>query len=60
MIEKLGIIGGGQMGNGIAHVAAIAGYDVLLLDVDQGRLDAALETSRRIWRARSVATSFPP
>ena len=44
MIEKLGIIGGGQMGNGIAHVAAIAGYDVLLLDVDQRRLDAALET----------------
>ena len=44
MIEKLGIIGAGQMGNGIAHVAAVAGYDVLLLDVDQGRLDAALET----------------
>ena len=43
MIEKLGIIGAGQMGNGIAHVAAIAGYDVLLLDVDQERLDAALE-----------------
>ena len=44
MIEKLGIIGAGQMGNGIAHVAALAGYDVLLLDVDQGRLEAALET----------------
>ncbi len=44
MIEKLGIIGAGQMGNGIAHVAAVAGYDVLLLDVDQGRLEAALET----------------
>ena len=47
MIEKLGIIGGGQMGNGIAHVAAIAGYDVLLLDVDQDRLDAALGTIER-------------
>ena len=44
MIEKLGIIGAGQMGNGIAHVAAVAGYEVLLLDVDQGRLEAALET----------------
>ena len=44
MIEKLGIIGAGQMGNGIAHVAAVAGYEVLLLDVDQGRLDTALET----------------
>ena len=44
MIGKLGIIGAGQMGNGIAHVAALARYDVLLLDVDQGRLEAALET----------------
>ena len=44
MIEKIGIIGAGQMGNGIAHVAAIAGYGVRLLDVDQERLEAALET----------------
>ena len=42
MIQKIGVVGAGQMGNGIAHVCALAGYDVVLLDVDQGRLDAAL------------------
>ena len=33
MIKKVGVIGAGQMGNGIAHVAALAGYDVVLNDV---------------------------
>jgi len=33
-IKKIGIVGAGQMGNGIAHVCAKAGYDVHLLDVD--------------------------
>ena len=42
MVKKIGVVGAGQMGNGIAHVSALAGYDVVLLDVDQGRLDAAL------------------
>jgi len=32
MVKKIGIIGAGQMGNGIAHVFAVAGYDVLLSD----------------------------
>jgi 3-hydroxybutyryl-CoA dehydrogenase len=32
-IKKIGVIGGGQMGGGIAHVAAFAGYDVILNDV---------------------------
>ena len=44
MIEKIGIIGAGQMGNGIAHVAAVAGCSVVLLDLDQQRIDAGLET----------------
>ena len=44
MIEVIGIIGAGQMGNGIAHVSSVAGYSVQLLDVDQERLDAALVT----------------
>ncbi|PJK31241.1 3-hydroxybutyryl-CoA dehydrogenase [Minwuia thermotolerans] len=43
-IRSIGIIGAGQMGNGIAHVCALAGYDVILNDIDQGRLDAALKT----------------
>ena len=33
MIEKVGVIGAGQMGNGIAHVLAVAGFTVILLDV---------------------------
>jgi 3-hydroxybutyryl-CoA dehydrogenase len=44
MIEKIGIIGAGQMGNGIAHVAAAAGCSVVMLDLDQQRIDAGLET----------------
>ena len=41
-ISTVGVIGAGQMGNGIAHVFALAGYDVLLNDIDRGALDAAL------------------
>ena len=41
MIKKIGVIGAGQMGNGIAHVAALAGFDITLLDIDPERLDAA-------------------
>jgi len=43
-IKTIGIIGAGQMGNGIAHVCALAGYDVQLLDLQQDALDAAIET----------------
>jgi 3-hydroxybutyryl-CoA dehydrogenase len=45
MIEKIGVIGAGQMGNGIAHVAAVAGCSVVLLDLYQQRIDAGIETS---------------
>ncbi|UWQ90980.1 3-hydroxybutyryl-CoA dehydrogenase [Aliisedimentitalea scapharcae] len=41
-IQKIGIIGAGQMGNGIAHVMALADYDVVMTDVSQQALDAAL------------------
>jgi 3-hydroxybutyryl-CoA dehydrogenase len=44
MIEKIGIIGAGQMGTGIAHVCALAGYETRLHDVDRERVDAALKT----------------
>jgi 3-hydroxybutyryl-CoA dehydrogenase len=43
-IRTIGIIGAGQMGNGIAHVAALAGYDVVLHDVSKDRLEAGLAT----------------
>jgi len=43
-IKKVGVIGAGQMGNGIAHVAALAGFDVLLNDVAEDRIKSALAT----------------
>ncbi len=41
-IRKVGVVGAGQMGNGIAHVLAAAGYEVLLNDISQEALDAGL------------------
>ena len=43
-IQTIGVIGAGQMGNGIAHVAALAGYNVALNDIDEARINAALST----------------
>lgn len=46
-IRTVGIVGAGQMGNGIAHVFALAGYDVLLTDISQTSLDKAIATIDR-------------
>ncbi|KAF0227098.1 MAG: 3-hydroxybutyryl-CoA [Beijerinckiaceae bacterium] len=43
-IRKIGIIGAGQMGSGIAHVAALAGFDVMLNDVSEERVQSGLAT----------------
>ncbi|MBN9453134.1 MAG: 3-hydroxybutyryl-CoA dehydrogenase [Bosea sp.] len=43
-IKTIGIIGAGQMGNGIAHVAAAAGFDIRLHDIAEERIKAALAT----------------
>ncbi|HZP09210.1 3-hydroxybutyryl-CoA dehydrogenase [Methyloceanibacter sp.] len=43
-IRKVGIIGAGQMGSGIAHVVALSGYDVALHDVAKEKIDAAIAT----------------
>jgi 3-hydroxybutyryl-CoA dehydrogenase len=45
-IRRIGVIGAGQMGNGIAHVCALAGYDVVMNDISQQALDAGMETIR--------------
>ena len=42
-IRTVGVIGAGQMGSGIAHVCALAGYDVLLNDVAADRIEAGLK-----------------
>jgi 3-hydroxybutyryl-CoA dehydrogenase len=41
-ITSVGIVGAGQMGNGIAHVFALAGFDVLMTDITQEALDKGL------------------
>ncbi|MBS0280440.1 MAG: 3-hydroxybutyryl-CoA dehydrogenase [Proteobacteria bacterium] len=42
-IQRIGVIGAGQMGTGIAHVLALAGYDVVLDDLNKDALGKALE-----------------
>ena len=46
-IRKVGVIGAGTMGNGIAHVFARSGYHVVLCEVEQRFLDRGLETLRK-------------
>jgi 3-hydroxybutyryl-CoA dehydrogenase len=46
-IRTIGVAGSGTMGNGIAHVAARAGYRVLLFDVQEEALDRGLATLSR-------------
>ena len=46
-INKIGVVGAGTMGNGIAHVAAQSGFEVVLVDVDQKFLDKAVGTIKK-------------
>ncbi|QDC11051.1 3-hydroxybutyryl-CoA dehydrogenase [Oceanicola sp. D3] len=46
-IQTIGVVGAGQMGNGIAHVLALAGYDVKMNDIKQDAIDKAMETIRK-------------
>ncbi len=43
-IQTVGVIGAGQMGNGIAHVCSLAGYSVLLNDISAERIKAGMAT----------------
>ncbi len=45
-IRKVGVIGAGQMGNGIAHVSALNGYRVILNDISDDAIGTAMETIR--------------
>ena len=46
-IGSIGVVGAGQMGNGIAHVCALAGYEVILNDISQEALEKALALIER-------------
>ena len=46
MIEKVGVIGAGAMGNGIAHVCSLAHLDVNLVDISEPQLGKSIETIR--------------
>ena len=46
-IRKIGVVGAGQMGNGIAHVMSLAGFEVMLNDISQDMLDKAIVTMTR-------------
>jgi 3-hydroxybutyryl-CoA dehydrogenase len=46
-IVRVGVVGAGQMGNGIAHVAALAGFDVVLTDVANELVEKGLGTIAR-------------
>ena len=46
-IKKIGVIGAGQMGNGIAHVCALADHDVYLMDVSDEGLEKGLKSIRK-------------
>ena len=59
-IRKVGVIGAGQMGNGIAHVVALAGYDVVMSDVSLEQAQAAMtiisrNMDRQIHRGKITA-----
>ncbi len=59
-IKTIGIVGAGQMGNGIAHVMALAGYDVMVNDISRDALQSAVATidrnlERQVSRAKISA-----
>jgi 3-hydroxybutyryl-CoA dehydrogenase len=56
-IERIGVIGAGQMGSGIAHVLSLAGYDVVLEDINSDQLGRATAVIRKNMQ-RQAARGF--
>ena len=46
-MKKIGVIGAGTMGTGIAHVSALSGFDVTLVDIEQNLLEHSLTTIKK-------------
>lgn len=59
MIKRVGVLGAGQMGNGIAHVFAQFGYDVVLFDIDQSQLEKAVATVRQNLERQAKKGAIP-
>jgi len=59
MIKKIGVLGAGQMGNGIAHVFAQFGYQVVLFDIAQVQLEKALATIRQNLERQAKKGAIP-
>ncbi len=59
MIKQVGVLGAGQMGNGIAHVFAQYGTEVVLYDIGQPQLDKALATIRQNLERQAKKGTIP-
>jgi len=59
MIKTVGVLGAGQMGNGIAHVFAQFGYDVILYDIAAAQLEKALATIRQNLERQAKKGAIP-
>ena len=59
MITTIGVLGAGQMGNGIAHVFAQYGYQVVLFDIAQPQLDKALATIKQNLERQAKKGAIP-
>ena len=46
-MKKIGVIGAGTMGTGIAHVSALSGFDVTLVDIEQNLLEHSLTSNKK-------------
>ena len=58
-VRRVGVVGAGTMGNGIAHVFARSGFDVLLCDVEQSFLDRACNDRAKISIAKWPRARYP-
>jgi 3-hydroxybutyryl-CoA dehydrogenase len=59
MIKSIGVLGAGQMGNGIAHVFAQHGYKVVMFDIAQVQLDRALATIQQNLERQAKKGALP-
>ena len=57
-IKKIGVIGAGQMGNGIAHVLSLGGYNVLLNDINKDILKSITKISRATSKDKLIVKKF--